>query len=105
MWMGAKNFYDPVLKTTLGVKVIGAGPRLPENQLNMTFSQSIQLIAREQPPLVIVDDQIGTNNTLYDSPDELDEVHHDQLSIGMYGRSKRQADFESLEIVHVETPD
>jgi len=73
MWMGAKNFYDPVLETTLGVKVIGAGPRLPQNQLNMTFSQSIQLIAHEQPPLVIVDYQIGTNNTLYDTPDELDE--------------------------------
>ncbi|MBN1779541.1 hypothetical protein JW948_00305 [bacterium] len=73
MWIGARNFYDPVQERDMSVKVISAGPRLPENQLDMTFPQSIRLIAREQPPLVVVDDQIGTNNTLYDKPDDYDE--------------------------------
>ncbi|MBN2029921.1 hypothetical protein JW824_06705, partial [bacterium] len=73
MWLGAKNFHDPVQDRDMGVKVISAGPRLPANQLNMTFPQSIRLIAREAPTLVIVDDQIGTNNTLYDKPDDYDE--------------------------------
>ncbi len=38
----------------------------------------------------------------YVSPDDLDEVHHNQLSIGMHGRSIRHADFETMDIVHVE---
>ncbi|MFC1569959.1 hypothetical protein ACFL4L_06970, partial [bacterium] len=73
MWLGAKNFYDPTQDRDLSVKVISVGPRLPNNQLNMTFPQEIKLIAKRRPPLVFVDNQIGSNNTLYDVPDDLDE--------------------------------
>ena len=41
----------------------------------------------------------------YVNPDEIDEMHHNHMSIGIYGRSKRHADFEALEIVHVEQPE
>jgi hypothetical protein len=72
-WIGAKDFYDPVEKKQKGVKVIGAGPRLPANQMTMTFPKSIKLIGRFAAPLVVVDDKIGTNLGLYDVLDDLDE--------------------------------
>jgi hypothetical protein len=37
----------------------------------------------------------------YVSPDDLDEMHHNQLSIGMHGRSIRHADSEDPKIVHI----
>ncbi|MBN2028776.1 hypothetical protein JW824_00885, partial [bacterium] len=73
IWLGVKDFDDPVEKVNKSVKVIGIGPRLSANQFTMVFPQSIKLIARSQPPTVVVDQQIGTSNTLYDVPDEIDE--------------------------------
>ena len=74
MWLGAKNFYDPVEKKVKSVKVIGAGPRLdPATQPTMIFPLSIKLIGKSYPPKVFVDGQIGTNNTLYDVLDEQDD--------------------------------
>jgi hypothetical protein len=71
LWLGAKNFYDPVEKKTKSVKVVGAGPRYdPANQPNMVFPVSIKLIGKSYPSKVYVDGQIGTNNTLYDILDE-----------------------------------
>ena len=72
-WMGATDFNDPVENKFKSVKVIGAGPRLSDNQLTMIFPLSIQLIGRYYHPTVVVDGQIGTNNTLYDDLDVLDE--------------------------------
>jgi len=72
LWMGARDFYDPVEKKVKSVKVIGAGPRVPANQFTMIFPQSIKLIGKYYHPTVIVDDQIGTNNTMYDKLDEFD---------------------------------
>jgi hypothetical protein len=74
MWLGAKNFYDPVEKKVKSVKVIGAGPRLdPATQPAMIFPLGIKLIGKSYPPKVFVDGQIGTNNTLYDVLDEQDD--------------------------------
>jgi hypothetical protein len=73
LWIGAKNFNDPVLNKKLNVKVIGIGPRLPANQFTMVFPQSIKLIGKYYHPKVIVDDQIGTSNELYDKLDDLDD--------------------------------
>jgi hypothetical protein len=73
VWIGAKNFYDPVEKKTKSVKVVGSGPRYdPNNQALMIFSRSIKLIARSNPPKITVDKQNGTSNSLYDVPDEID---------------------------------
>ncbi len=74
LWFGAKNFYDPVEKKVKGVKVVGSGPRYDAiNQPTMVFNQSIQLIGKYNHPVVVVDQQIGTNNTLYDVLDDVDE--------------------------------
>jgi hypothetical protein len=91
MWMGARDFYDTVEDKNKSVKVIGIGPRPADNELTMIFPQSIKLVGRYYPPTVVVDDQIGTNNTLYDVLDELDEnlpcdrmiVDHFNTSIGV----------------------
>jgi len=74
LWIGARNFYDPVEQKVKGVKVIGAGPRLPDNQFTMIFPQSIELVGRYFHPTVVVDEQIGTNNTLYDVLDDFDDT-------------------------------
>jgi len=74
LWFGCKSFYDPVEKKVKGTKVVGAGPRYDAaNQPLMIFSQSIKLIGKYPHPVVVVDQQIGTNNTLYDVLDEIDE--------------------------------
>jgi hypothetical protein len=74
MWLGAKNFYDPVEQKLKSVKVIGAGPRLdPASQPTMIFPLDIKLIGKSYPPKVFVDGQIGSNNTLYDVLDEQDD--------------------------------
>jgi hypothetical protein len=87
-WLGAQNFYDTVEGKTKSVKVVGSGPRYPENQQTITFPQSIKLIAKYPPPTVVVDEQIGTNNTLYDTPDELDEdLPCDRMVVVKYNTS------------------
>jgi hypothetical protein len=73
VWIGARNFYDPVEKKIKGVKVISAGPRLPANNSTMLFPQYIKLVGRSYPPQVVVDNQVGTSNTLYDALDDMDE--------------------------------
>jgi hypothetical protein len=75
LWMSATNFSDPVEKKTKSVKVIGSGPRYdPVNQPSMIFPQSIKLIGRSNPPIVVVDSKLAANNQLYDV---LDEVQSD----------------------------
>lgn len=67
VWMGATNFFDPVEKKNKSVKVIGSGPRIDlDNQSQQIFNCTIKLIGREQPPKVIVDNQNGSSNSLYD---------------------------------------
>ncbi|HOW38490.1 MAG TPA: NAD(P)/FAD-dependent oxidoreductase, partial [Bacillota bacterium] len=38
----------------------------------MIFSTSIRLVGREEPPKVVVDNQSGSSNSLYDVLDEVD---------------------------------
>ncbi|HLP15271.1 MAG TPA: hypothetical protein VK470_03370 [Bacteroidota bacterium] len=72
MWMGSKQFDDPVEGKTKPYKVVGFGPRYDViNQGGMIFPKSIKLIAKAEPPVVIVDKKNGTSNTLYDKPDEI----------------------------------
>jgi len=74
LWFGAKNFDDPVEKKIKSVKVVGAGPRYDAiNQPTMIFPQSIQLIGKYNHPVVVVDQQIGSTNDLYDVLDDIDE--------------------------------
>ncbi|MBN2013516.1 hypothetical protein JW960_29575 [candidate division KSB1 bacterium] len=88
IWFGATNFFDPVEGILKSVKVVGAGPRYPENQPNMIFPQSIKLIGKFPHPTVIVDQQIGTNNTLYDVLDEVDyDLPCDRMVLVKYNSS------------------
>lgn len=72
LWLGARNFFDPVENKEKTVKVISSGPRLPANHYTMVFPQSIKLLGRYSHPVINVDNQIGTNNILYDLVDEYD---------------------------------
>ena len=72
LWLGCKNFNDPVLGKVLSTKVVSSGPRYdPTTQPSMIFGQKIRLYTRSTPPIVTVDNQSGSNNSLYDAPDDI----------------------------------
>lgn len=73
MWIGCKNFDDPVEGKLKSVKVIGSGPRNAADRVNEIFEQEIKLIAKRNHPQVIVDDQPATLNNTYDVVDSVDE--------------------------------
>lgn len=73
LWIGCRNFDDPVEEKVKSVKVIGSGPRNAEDRVNQIFEQEIKLIGRYYHPIVVVDDQRGTLNETYDILDSLDE--------------------------------
>ncbi|MBO8130872.1 MAG: hypothetical protein H0Z29_05050 [Candidatus Marinimicrobia bacterium] len=72
LWIGARNFYDPIERRQKSVKVVGIGPRISDNLLTMIFPQYIKVIGRFKAPTVVVDDQIGNTNHLYDQVDGYD---------------------------------
>jgi hypothetical protein len=72
MWIGCRNFDDPVAKKVYSYKVIGVGPRGDVDQLTKIFVQSFRLIGQYDHPRVYVDDQPATDNDLYDQLDEVD---------------------------------
>lgn len=75
LWIGAKNFYDPTVKTNYKYKAIAIGPRGQSGDpyfLNKLFVQQIKLIGRYEHPLVYVNDQLATINNDYDVLDEVD---------------------------------
>lgn len=73
LWIGCKNFDDPVEGKVKSVKVIGSGPRQSSDRVNEIFEKSIQLVAKRKHPLVFVDDAVATLNGTYDVPDSIDE--------------------------------
>lgn len=73
LWIGCKNFDDPVENKLKSVKVIGSGPRNAADRVNQIFEKEIKLIGRNYHPIVVVDDQRATSNDVYDVLDSLDE--------------------------------
>ncbi len=73
LWIGCKNFDDPVEMKIKSVKVIGSGPRDGADRMNQIFEQEIKLIGKYYHPIVIVNDQNATVNNIYDILDSLDE--------------------------------
>lgn len=74
LWIGCKNFNDPVELKLKSVKVIGSGPRdAPTERPNQIFEKEIKLVGKFNHPLVFVDDQPATLNATYDNVDEIDE--------------------------------
>jgi hypothetical protein len=74
LWIGAQNFFDPLQGTMVNTKVIGSGPRYDAiHQGDMIFSRTIKLIGRSNPPIVVVDGQLASGNSLYDILDAQDD--------------------------------
>lgn len=72
LWLGATDFDDPVENVNKSIKVIGIGPRISDNWVNMIFPVSFKLLAKSAHPAVTVDDQSASTIDDYDIPDEYD---------------------------------
>ena len=71
LWIGSKNFDDPVEGDIKSVKVIGSGPRNALDRPNEIFEVDLKLFGRSNHPSVFVDNQ---NASAIDSYDKLDAV-------------------------------
>ncbi|MGD0339165.1 MAG: hypothetical protein ABSB78_10275 [Bacteroidota bacterium] len=74
MWIGCKDFDDPVANKVLSYKVIGVGPRDGSNRIGMIFPVKIKMIGRGPHPVLRVDDKAASDLDTYDV---LDEVNPD----------------------------
>ncbi len=73
LWIGCKNFDDPIEGKVKSYKVIGSGPRDFTDRVNQIFPKSLKLIGKKPHPQVLVDNQNATLNTTYDVVDSIDE--------------------------------
>lgn len=73
LWVGCKNFYDPIKKRTFPYKVVGTGYRSTPDWFTQMFPVTFKLIARSNHPMVYVDNELATDNQLWDEIDEIDE--------------------------------
>jgi len=71
MWIGCKNFNDPIAGKPLNVKVIATGPRNDPDRVNEIFPVSLKLVGKSPHPVVVVDD---ARATLLDNYDVIDQV-------------------------------
>ena len=71
LWIGAKNFNDPIAGQLYSYKVVHVGPRImkPETEF---MPVSMKLIRKQAAPKVYVDGKIASS--LYDQADEIDET-------------------------------
>ena len=74
MWLGCTDFHDPQAGL-VPYKVIGVGPRYDDNLRNEVFvpPAEFKLVGKHEHPIVVVDGEGATVNTLYDVLDEVDE--------------------------------
>lgn len=73
IWVGCKDFFDPVLQRTLPAKVVGTGYRSTPDWTTEMYPITLKLIGRFDRPLVYVDGDLATENLLWDEVDETDE--------------------------------
>jgi hypothetical protein len=73
LWIGARNFNDPVEGRVKSVKVVGAGPRDFEDRRNQVIPMEIKLIGKYPSPQVNVDENPASELTFYDLLDDVDE--------------------------------
>ena len=77
MWIGVKNFYDPVQGREYSYKIAHNGPRaVTDIEIREYIPQEMQLIARNNHPEVYVDDNEATDmmNGSNAKNDEIDQV-------------------------------
>jgi len=74
LWIGCRNYDDPVANKQFGTKVIGVGPRDDEDgqRPQQFIAGDIKLIGKYYHPIVVVDDQNACNTYTYDLVDEVD---------------------------------
>jgi len=71
LWIGATNYYDPIVDKTFNYKVVHVGPRhFDEN--NEFMPVEFKLVGRFDSPLVLVDGIPACNTTFMDNVDEVD---------------------------------
>lgn len=70
LWIGCKNFDDPVEKKLKSVKVIGSGPRDFADRPNQIFPVEIKLIGKTPRSMVSVDDFL--DDDVFDVLDSID---------------------------------
>ncbi len=77
IWIGTSDYYDPVLKATLPVKVIGVGPKTNSwdivGEVMPVADNPFYMVGRYKAPFVLVDGADATDNTTGDSVDVVDE--------------------------------
>ena len=77
MWIGATDFYDPVMETTYDYKVAHNGPRnVNDIEMREYMPQEIKLVARYDHPEVYVDGNEGSDpmNAADAKNDDIDEI-------------------------------
>jgi hypothetical protein len=78
IWIGAKDFFDPVMQTTYPYKVVHNGPRnVTDVEIREFMPQEMKLVARFDHPEVYVDeneacDLINADQARNDDIDEID---------------------------------
>ena len=72
LWIGAKNYNDPIALKTLQYKVVHTGPRGLDEQ-NEFMPQEFKLIGKFNHPTVVVDDVLASQTVFNDVVDEIDE--------------------------------
>ena len=78
MWIGARNFFDPVQNTTYEYKIVHNGQRaVTDIEIREYIPQEIKLVARNDHPEVYVDDNEGSDmmNGADGKNDDVDEVN------------------------------
>ncbi|OGC02015.1 hypothetical protein A2V82_09045 [candidate division KSB1 bacterium RBG_16_48_16] len=74
MFLGSKDYYDAKIDRTFPYYVVNAGPKPNEYPQRPVFDAvEFKLVGKLDHPLVSVDDELATINTLYDVLDDLDE--------------------------------
>lgn len=88
LWIGCKNFNDPVEKKLKSVKVVGSGPRDFADRPNQIFEKGIKMIGRNYHPIVVVDDQLASLLETYDLLDDVDEnLEADRMVLAKFNTS------------------
>lgn len=73
LWIGCKDYYDPIMQKTYSYKVVGRGPRDHLKWQDEIYPVQLKMIGRYNHPRVVVDGETATDNELYDKVDEIDE--------------------------------
>ncbi|OYD14119.1 hypothetical protein CH333_08955 [candidate division WOR-3 bacterium JGI_Cruoil_03_44_89] len=73
LWIGATNYYDPIVDKTFNHKVVHVGPRHLDEEME-TMPVEFKLNGRFDHPLVLVDGIPACNTIYMDVVDEVDEM-------------------------------